>query len=631
MTKKIDWLIITEKADQARQFEKGLSLVNGKTPYLDGTVAIVHARGRLLDFSIPDVQNKKRYGRDVIDNKPKSVFTVSNDKHYRSDVDRLANMPVYLNTRADGKMLLEFNDANAAQLGDDIVTRMHDSLHIIVATDWDVEGELLFYDLVSYYELRDKLDWSSIYRLHYQSLDAQDIRSSLKEMQSYGDPDGSNIPEVGQMIAQGYARSIADYEVGYTFSFYNEVLKRQLGLQFEGGLGRLKLAVMHAIQEREVLVKTQDLRNKYGIQLILPDDSRILLPDEFTSIEEANVRIGSYAKNVSIRVQTGEKRTLAPKLYTRTNYTIDMDKLHGGSDWGRPLQLLYETHGLVSYPRTASSYLNMRQFERLRDLVMRDDVQSLLQQRVQERGYDKVMFDKLKPRHKYVNLAAAKAAAHHAIVPVDLPDEALAYQLIHDSGRASKAYDSILYRSAAIFAENGIDNGQLVTVYDTNGQFIAEQLNQRTVTLGWRKLIDGPVFNDVFYTGGVGEQTVSYEVVLLPNAPKLLFTYPTLLAYLNEHDIGTESTREPVLADLKFLKMISVDKAGFYTLSKPIGDILRIVDQEGWLRSLGLLDWDSRIQRIETMSDAMKFLQVVRERLAEVNLSFKRWYDNSQD
>ena len=110
-----------------------------------------------------------------------------------------------------------------------------------------------------------------------------------------------------------------------------------------------------------------------------------------------------------------------------------------------------------------------------------------------------------------------------------------------------------------------------------------------------------------------------------------MFTYPTLLAYLNEHDIGTESTREPVLADLKFLKMISVDKAGFYTLSKPIGDILRIVDQEGWLRSLGLLDWDSRIQRIETMSDAMKFLQVVRERLAEVNLSFKRWYDNSQD
>ena len=59
MAKTIDWVVFTEKADQARHFEKLLQ----EHHILDGDIQVVHARGRLWDFAKPDVQNKPRYGR----------------------------------------------------------------------------------------------------------------------------------------------------------------------------------------------------------------------------------------------------------------------------------------------------------------------------------------------------------------------------------------------------------------------------------------------------------------------------------------------------------------------------------------------------------------------------------------
>jgi len=153
MAKMIDWLILTEKPDQARQFEKALQLSGSSTPYLDGTVKIVNARGRLYDFAVPDIQNNAKYGRNVEKSKQNNIFAVSNDVEYRSDRDRLANMPVLLNSRPDGKIKYEYVDANAAQIGDEIVGLLKSASNILVATDWDIEGELIFNDLVTVNEL----------------------------------------------------------------------------------------------------------------------------------------------------------------------------------------------------------------------------------------------------------------------------------------------------------------------------------------------------------------------------------------------------------------------------------------------------------------------------------------------
>lgn len=632
MEKVIDWLILTEKPDQARQFEKALKLEGMSSPYLDGVVKIVNARGRLYDFAVPDVQNNAKYGRDAVKAKQNNVFSVSNDVSYRSDRDRLANMPVLLNSRPDGSIEYEYVDAKAAQLGDEIAKLMQSSSNILVATDWDIEGELIFHDLITVHKLADVLDWNHVYRIHTASLDETAIIESLDKIEAYGSQTGSNIPDIEKMVSQGYARSIADYEFGYTFSFYNEMLKRQLDLQFKGGLGRLKLSVLNTILDQENLVKTQDLREKYGIKLVLPGNVDIEFPDSYLSEHDAELEISDLPKEVSISINSGTKNVLAPELYTRTSYIINMDKYHDSLDWGRPLQSAYETYSAVSYPRTNSPYVNMHDFNKLRDLVTSHSVQELLAQRILERGYKDLLFNKLKPRHKYVNDGILSNMPHHAVIPTrSLEPLEFAQMEAHGDNRAKESYLDVLYHTMAIFAENGVDEGQLIKIFDKDTEsLIVSSLKLQTKELGWRKLIDGEIYSDTFYNGPQGHLNVDYLVYKKVNVVEKNYDHPGLLSYLNKHNVGTESTREPVISDLKHMNMIYLDEDNAYHVNKSVSDILRVIRLEDWVDFTKLNNWDNELDQIENMHDAMSFIHEQRKRLIALNKKVEKWYDSNQ-
>ena len=633
MSERIDWLVFTEKPDQARNFVKALNLDGDSSDMLTGTVKVVAARGRLYDFDVPDVQNKARYGRinEKNDNKVVSAFSVSNDVSYKSDKERLDNMPVLLNSRSDGSIKYRAVDGKAGQLGDELAKDLKNAEHIIVATDWDIEGELVFNDIVTIHNLTDKLNWEKVFRIHITSMDVSDLQDALSQKVAYNTASADNIPYVQTLLSQGYARSIADYEFGYTFSFYNEVLKRELGLQLEGGLGRLKLATLNAILDQENKVSQQDTRPRYGINMVLPDTSVLSMTDVCFSEMDAETLISQKSHQVYLDIKKGVRKSLPPELFTRTSYIIHMDNLFHGLDWGRPLQGAYETYKCVSYPRTASQYINRRQFEKLRDLVLSSNVQERLAQRVAERGYDNLSFEKLSPRRKYVDDDTTIAnSAHHAIIPTHLVSQ-LEYDgmLAHGDKRAMQAYDEVFYRAMAIFAENGIDQGELLTVTDGNDNILAKDLRQKSTELGWRKLIDGETYDDAFYDGLIGNITVSYEVVKYQ--PDLLeeYTHPALLSYLNQHDIGTESTREPVIADLKHSNMIYLD-GEHYHVNVDLKKILQVVRQEGWSNLRFLKNWDTELSSVKTMYDAMLFIQTRRDELTELNKKVKKWYSSKE-
>ena len=630
MTSKIDWLLLTEKPDQARQFEEALELKNGQSPFFDGVVVVAHARGRLYDFAVPDEQNESRYGRLAETNPTESVFSVANDVAYRSDKERLDNMPVLLNSRSDGQIKYDYVDKKAAQLGDELAKNLLDARHIIIATDWDVEGELIFNDLVTVHKLANKLDWNEVYRIHISALDKDDIIEAINNKQAYGTVTGSNIPDIEKMVSQGYARSIADYEFGYTFSFYNEMLKRQLDLQFKGGLGRLKLAVLNAVLAQENTVSTQDLRTQYRISMRLSDDLSIELPDLFYSQQDAEDYLSKLPTSVVIETHEGDKNRLSPELFTRTSYIITMDRCYDALDWGRPLQSAYETYSAVSYPRTASAYVNMREFCKLRDLVGAHNVQELLAQRIEERGYNALAFNKLKPRHKYVNEDAAQAASHHAIIPTRALNE-LDFDRMeaHGDKRAKQAYLEVLYHTMAMFAENGVDKGQQIKIYDQNNKLLISKVQVKTIELGWRKLIDGPVYDDVMYDGADGNIKVTYDVAEVEVTREKYYDHARLLNYLNVHNMGTESTREPVISDLKHMKMI-VETDDGYVVNDTVAKILRVIRVQNWVDSESLNHWDIDLDAIENMHDAMSFIQRRREELLKLNEKVEEWYVSNQ-
>ena len=630
MAKTIDWVVFTEKADQARHFEKLLQ----EHHVLDGDIQVVHARGRLWDFAKPDVQNKPRYGREIkkANNSP---FSVSNDKTYLSDAQRLQRMPVLLNTRRDGNMIQETVDSDADYLNVEITKALRKAKHVIVATDWDIEGELLFHDVVTNNSLENELDWDQVYRIKLLSLADDDLLDALANKQAYGSVLGENIPAIEQFIAQGFARSIVDYEFGYTFSFYNEVLKRQLGLQFKGGVGRLKLAILDMILNQENNVQSQDLRSSYQITAQLATNPVVnvklkegLFKDRLT----AENMIGKLPKTVTVRSYHGYQKQLPPQLFTRTELIIHMDELDDHLQWDEPLQTSYEIYRSVSYPRTNYPYVNLTQFNQLLNLLDTDNVQTLLQNRLKSRGYEHINFDKRLPRRKFVadKDTEKEDAAHHAIIPVaGLSEDQLNVMRRSQQKRVAEVYLEILYRTMAMFMADAVDEGQLIKLYNGH-DCLGEVLLQRSKALGWRTLIDGETHDDEFVSSDAlhKQMSVSYDILEEVPTKLQLFTHAELLKALEQANIGTESTREPMIHMLVVNRFLTINDDDRYEVTDVIKKILHVFRTEHWYDRKWFEDWNEELNQIKHMADGLKFIQAKRQTLQEINKQVIKWYDS---
>lgn len=627
MIKEYDWVILVEKPDQKRHFENALHLKNNTTPYLDGHVEIVSARGRLYDFEKPEIQNEEKYGRDI-KKKIKSMFSVSNDKQYRSDKERLDNMPVLLSGQ---EIKYRPVDKNALKLADNIANLLNNTSNVIVATDWDTEGELIFNDILEVYHLKDALNWENVFRIHLTALDDESIIRAFNQKEAYLDCYASNIPEVRLMLAQGFARSIIDYEFGYTFSFYNEVIKRQLDIQHKGGLGRLKLSILTAILDRESDVVSQDRRQKYQLKCVLPDKTEVLLDSEFYSKNDALKKIDRLPKTIDLKVETSRNLKLPEKLFNRTSYIITMASHVPDFDWGRSLQKAYETYYCVSYPRTSSEFITVKQFEELKKLLSNQMIRKILGQRLLENGYTGTLDDiltKLKPRRKFVTTDLSKIKSHHAIIPLvsdHVNDVMVSQMYTHSDKKVYDAYLEILFRTLSIFMPNGVDEGQLLTIYDSHQDVIAKKLLKKTIDRGWRYLYSDNVFSDTFTSLKPGKYDIDYEVVSSEHTLLENYTYPELLSFLSHNNIGTESTREPIIADLKRMHVIEED-SGYFKVDDTVKRILSVIQQEHWLSSIAFKDWDLEISQIQNMSQSLKFISKQRELLKDLNQEVIKWY-----
>lgn len=623
MEKTIDWFVLCEKPDQAKKIEKALGVINQRSSLLTGLISIKAARGRLFNFAKPEKQNEVRYGREGKKKPAVNGFSVANDKSYRSDFDRLKDMPVVLNSRQDGRILYEYNDNEAKGRGEALKKGLLQAKNIIIATDWDVAGELVFNDLVIYYELDNQLDWEKVYRVKLQGLDERSIQEAFADKVCYKDSVGSGLAEMQKMIAQGYARSIVDYEFGYTFSYYDEVVARQLNLQHQGGLGRLKLSILNAILDRQSAIEGQDLRDYYAILMHMGDLS-VELDDIFYAKETAEGRIGQLPGMVSVELENAKRSVPAPLLFDRTSFIVEMDAKEP-INWGRQLQYVYETKSSVSYPRTSSHKIHKRQFKRLLAILEDEAVQRLIKKRLKDRGYDDIAFTKKKMRPNYV-ARPEETLVHHAIIPTKALGS-LEEKSLTSNGhkKAWQAYEEILMRTMAMFAENGVDRGQLIRLYDEEGSLFKEFLRQKTEKLGWRKLIDGPIYHDKLQDYS-GEVMADYELVKRSVEPLKPYTHATLLSYLNQNRIGTDATREPIMNELVKIKMLSVNEKGEYSINPVVGQILRVIRTKGWLDNEKLKQWDAGLDELETMSEAVSFIEERREKLEEINKKVLAWY-----
>jgi len=299
---------------------------------------------------------------------------------------------------------------------------------IIIATDAGREGELVARWILEKAECR-----KPVKRLWISSVTDKAIRegfASLKDGREY-------LP----LYAAAQARAEADWLVGMNGT-------RALTCKYNAQLscGRVQTPTLAMIAARESEIRNFVPQEYYGA-VVYADGIRFVWQDikskslrTFKKEEMEHILNDIKGKKLFLeRVERKEKQTQSPGLYDLTTLQRDANQRYGYSAKMTLdiMQRLYESHKVLTYPRTDSRYIS-------------SDVAATIRDRLRSCGigpYKKLAADLLKkPISLNKNFVDDKKVSdHHAIIPTEQ-----FVDLMHMTVDERKIYDLVVRRFLSV-------------------------------------------------------------------------------------------------------------------------------------------------------------------------------------
>lgn len=368
-------LVIAEKPSVGKEIARVLGCKNVKNGLVEGDEYIVTwAMGHLVTLADPDMYNKKYQNWKIED------------------------LPIIPETM---KLVVIKQTGKQYHLIKELLHRS-DVGEIIIATDAGREGEL-----VARWILEKSANKKPIKRLWTSSITDKALKEGFKKLES-----GKKYENLYQSAE---ARAVADWIVGINAT-------RALTTKYNAQLscGRVQTPTLAIIFEREEEIKNFLPKTFYGLQAMVNGQKCIWKDKETNSgqtfnkekIEAICDKIkGSTAEVTSVSKK--QKAISAPLLYDLTELQRDAYTYFGYSPKKtlNLMQKLYETHKVLSYPRTDSRYITDDMVETINDRL----------KTIQGDPYKKTAMDILKRGFKanknFVN--NGKVSDHHAIIPTE--------------------------------------------------------------------------------------------------------------------------------------------------------------------------------------------------------------------
>jgi len=637
MPKDIDWLIIAEKETQAQSYAEALfdkgkptgGTVNGGygghqlSSILGGTVLITRAQGHLFEMSPPNKQSD-RYDRKGGEETDDWGMVVRSG--WKSDKDMLDVYPVQLDTNQPRGIKYETRTKNHTFIANNLKKLARRAKRVVVGTDGDAEGEMIFQNF-RHVMLKEKdLTKDQLYRVLPASMDKKSIQSMFqKTLQRYDkmDPGDSLGNFYLGLQPKGYARAVADYEYGMTYSLLGSLVSQQIGdinSSVNGVWGRLKNTILGHVRRAERAHDEFVPSSKYRVDLVTENGVKLKGTDAllFDTKEKAHAFIQNNDLPTALDVQgeTKENSSLPPKLFSRSELLVAVDKRTNvsGADWNQALQNDYEIHKIVSYPRSDSQYIGNEGFNNLKQYVQQDIVVQLIQSEIQRNaqkvtdGSAKVGFHiDRKANKKWVD--DTKVVPHFALVPNE--ETSVTQKILDGLSEAEMAlYLVDLYQTMTLFLTDTKSVKHHARAFPYQETFLFEQTYTQVKEQGWR-LLNGDIqkSDDV---PEYGKQRVSYDVTEVPAKQPSLLTESSLLSKLKQRNEGTSSTRDKTIS-------VMLDKKGIVTSKKALRinpDLISIVDymlDESWINMDQTADWQHELDSIDTMDQANQFIGDVRQ------------------
>lgn len=393
-------LVLAEKPSVGRELARVLGCKRGGEGYLEGDRYVVTwALGHLVTLADPDVYEKKW------------------EKWEMEDLPMLPQTMKLVVIPQTGR---QFRVVQGLMKRGDIT-------ELIIATDAGREGELVARWIMQ------KAGWKKpAKRLWISSQTDRAIREGFADLRPASQYDN--------LFRSAQARSEADWLIGLNVT---RALTCRHNAQLSAGRVQTPTLALIAAREREIrsFVPKQfwGVRAKVGgFSTVWRDKSNNTRTFDQALAEKIAASCQNAQATVT-QVRKMRRMTPPPAAYDLTELQRDANRrfAYSAKETLNIMQLLYEQHKLLTYPRTDSRYISDDVVptlpERLR-AVMVEDYKSLAQQIMRDRP--------LKTKYLVDN---AKVTDHHAIIPTEESPE-----LWRLSGPERNIYDLVVRRFLAV-------------------------------------------------------------------------------------------------------------------------------------------------------------------------------------
>ena len=360
-------VVLCEKPSVARDIARNLGAKNNKNGCLEGDKYIVTwALGHLVTLQTPD--------------KYKEFSNVS--------LENLPMIPKYMKTEIIKKTFKQYKIIETA-------VNRKDVNEVIIATDAGREGEL-----VARYILEKANCKKKVKRLWISSVTDKAIKDGFKNLKAGDDYLG--------LYYSGVARANADWLVGINAS-------RALTLKYNASLncGRVQTPTLQMVFEREEKIKNFVPRDYYTFEAVVNGIRFNCGESEFDFSKVQKFVNDNKNKTINFdKVEVKIKTSFPKPLYNLTDIQQVASTLFGLSPKQtlNIIQRLYESHKVLTYPRTDSRYLTT-------------DMKNTLADRLRAIGGDYKEITAKLLREKDFNtkriINNSKVSDHHAIIPTE--------------------------------------------------------------------------------------------------------------------------------------------------------------------------------------------------------------------
>lgn len=478
-----------------------------------------------------------------------------------------------------------------------------DIKEFVIATDAGREGELV---------ARWILEWvhfdKPVKRLWISSQTNKAIKEGFKQLKP--------AKEYDALYESALARSKADWLVGLNIS-------RALTVKYEDSLsaGRVQTPTLSFVRQQEKQMDKFRPQTYYVIELEVAGQKAARMqknPYEVKEQQEAQDLITQMSQHAGTVVSVTEKNKTenAPLPYDLTEIQREANQRYGFSAKKTLslVQSLYETHKVVTYPRTDSKYLT-------------NDMKKTMKERLQAvANFSPEVKDYIKSGAKVEQKAVfndAKVSDHSGLIPTEQRANPAKF-----SNDEQKIYNMIVTRFLTLFAKAHKKLQQKATVNFGKETFVFTQ--NKMIEAGWKGQEESEKNVNKWQEGQKIQPDFSIKKELT-KPPKAL-NEASLLAKMEKFSLGTPATRAEIIDKLLRSELMERTPSGLQVSPKG-KQLLDLVNPSLVTPDL-TKKWEEELEAIaQNKFSSQKFLAQIekdtKELVNEVKNSQKKYQDFS--